>query len=75
MEIIFHSHANKTHLYKKGCAPSLILKVRVNFWNSEVAYYGMMSHTLFKVTKVQFLACTLERKWKLGKIGHRKIKS
>ena len=29
MEIIFHSHANKTHFYKKGCAPSLILKVRV----------------------------------------------
>ena len=29
MEIIFPSHANKTHFYKKGCAPSLILKVRV----------------------------------------------
>ena len=29
MEIIFHSHANKTHFYKKGCAPNLILKVRV----------------------------------------------
>ena len=29
MEIIFHSHANKTHFHKKGCAPSLILKVRV----------------------------------------------
>ena len=28
MEIIFHSHANKTHFHKKGCAPSLILKVR-----------------------------------------------
>ena len=28
-EIIFHSHANKTHFHKKGCAPSLILKVRV----------------------------------------------
>ena len=26
MEIIFHSHANKTHFHKKGCAPSLILK-------------------------------------------------
>ena len=25
----FHSHANKTHFHKKGCAPSLILKVRV----------------------------------------------
>ena len=29
MEIISHSHANKTHFHKKGCAPSLILKVRV----------------------------------------------
>ena len=29
MEIIFHSHANKTHFHKKGCAPSLILKGRV----------------------------------------------
>ena len=28
MEIIFHFHANKTHFHKKGCAPSLILKVR-----------------------------------------------
>ena len=26
---IFHSQANKTHFHKKGCAPSLILKVRV----------------------------------------------
>ena len=25
----FHSHANKTHFHNKGCAPSLILKVRV----------------------------------------------
>ena len=29
MEIIFYSHANKTHFRKKGCAPSFILKVRV----------------------------------------------
>ena len=28
-KIIFHSHANKTRFHKKGCAPSLILKVRV----------------------------------------------
>ena len=28
MEIIFHSHANKTHFHKKGCAVGLILKVR-----------------------------------------------
>ena len=37
MEMIFHSHANKTHLHKKGCALGLVLKVG-GFWNSEVAY-------------------------------------
>ena len=29
MEMIFHSHANKTHFQKNGCALCLILKVRV----------------------------------------------
>ena len=29
MEIISHFHANKTHFHKKGCEPSLILKVTV----------------------------------------------
>ena len=29
IEIIFQSHANKTHFHKKGCARSLILKMRV----------------------------------------------
>ena len=29
MEIIFHSHANKTHFHRKGCAFSLIMKMRV----------------------------------------------
>ena len=29
MEMTFHSHANKTHFHKKGCALGLILKVRV----------------------------------------------
>jgi len=28
MGTIFHSHANKTHFHKKGCALDLILKVR-----------------------------------------------
>ena len=37
MEMIFHSHVNKTHCHKKGCALGLNLKVRV-FWNSEVVY-------------------------------------
>ena len=29
MEMIFHSHTNKTHFHRKGCALGLILKVRV----------------------------------------------
>ena len=29
MEMIFHSHAHKTHFHKKGCALGLDLKVRV----------------------------------------------
>ena len=29
MEMIFHSHPNKTHFHKKACALGLILKVRV----------------------------------------------
>ena len=29
MGMIFHSHANKTHFKKKGCALGLILKERV----------------------------------------------
>ena len=29
MEMIFHTHANKTHFHEKGCALGLILKVRV----------------------------------------------
>ena len=38
VEITFHSHAKKTHFQKEDCAPSLIFKVRVFNWNSEVAY-------------------------------------
>ena len=38
IEMIFHSHANKTHFHKKGFALGLILKVCEGFWNSEVAY-------------------------------------
>ena len=39
LKCFFHSHANKTHLHKKGCALSLTLKVRdlfevgINFFN------------------------------------------
>ena len=28
MQTILHCHANKTHFHKKGCALSLVLKVR-----------------------------------------------
>ena len=30
MKMIFHSHTNKTHFHKKGCALCLVLKVRVS---------------------------------------------
>ena len=29
VEMIFNSHANKTHFHRKGCALGLILKVRL----------------------------------------------
>ena len=39
LEMIFHSHANKTHFYKKGVCPWPHFESE-NFWNSEleVAY-------------------------------------
>ena len=44
MEMIFHSHANKTHFHKKGCALGLILKVRVFGTRKWPIYeYGMSS--------------------------------
>ena len=42
MEIIFHSHSNKTHFHKKGCAPSLILKVTVFGTHPEYSYTANM---------------------------------
>ena len=52
MEIIFNSRANKTHFHKKGCAPSLILKVRVfgtRKWLIVIKHWSLMrSHCLFK---------------------------
>ena len=39
MEMIFHSHANKTHFLKKGCPLGLILKVRVfGIWKWPIAF-------------------------------------
>ena len=46
MEIIFHSHANKTHFLKNGCAPSLILKVRVFGTRKREAYLSNISNVL-----------------------------
>ena len=46
MEMIFHSHANKTHFHKKGCAPSLILKVRV-FGTRKWPSYSLLDHLNF----------------------------
>ena len=52
MEIIFNSRADKTHFHKKGCAPSLILKVRVfgtRKWLIVIKHWSLMrSHCLFK---------------------------
>ena len=59
MEIIFHSHANKTRFHKKGCAPSLILKVRVfatRKWPIilVLSWGGAFAH-FFKPQTVRFL--------------------
>ena len=37
MEMIFHSHVNKTHFHKKGCALMAHFESE-GFWNSDVAY-------------------------------------
>ena len=46
IEMIFHSHANKTHFHKKGCALGLFLKVRVcgtRKWPIEQFYFNIVS--------------------------------
>ena len=55
MEIIFHSHANKTHFHKKGCAPSLILKVRV-FGTREwpILFFIIIQYHAPKQRKIKF---------------------
>ena len=47
MEMFFHSHANKNHFHKKGCALGLILKVRV-FGTRKVAYCIKLSGHAFQ---------------------------
>ena len=51
MEIIFHSHANKTHFHKKGCTLGLILKVRVfgtRKWPIGCGFFGENLKTDFR---------------------------
>ena len=54
MEMIFHSYANKTHLHKKGCALSLILKVRIN-----VPGKSVISKVLERVIAKTLFRCPL----------------
>ena len=57
MEIIFHSQTNKTHFHKKGCAPSLILKVSVfgtRMWPIELT-------TFILLTSLTLIKCKADR--------------
>ena len=59
-EIIFYSHANKTHFHKKGCAPSLISKVRVfgtRKWPIE--FWQPVCHTGKATGSAKVFLCTL----------------
>ena len=53
MEMILHSHANKTHFDKKGCESEA-------FWDSEVAYY----HCYHYITRIN-----LVRRFSLLSVG------
>ena len=57
MEMIFHSQTNKTHFHKKGCAPSLILKVSVfgtRMWPIELT-------TFILLTSLTLIKCEADR--------------
>ena len=54
METIFHSHANKSHFHKKGCALGLILKVRVFGTRKWFEPTTSCSSALFKRVEVLF---------------------
>ena len=56
MQMIFHSHANKTRFHKKGCALGLILKVRV-FGTQKwpICYHKHLSSRVsYRVVRVRF---------------------
>ena len=64
MKIIFHSHANKTHLYKKGFALSLVLKVRVfatRKWN--IKSVRVQSEKRSKIVVRKNVEATLAKDW------------
>ena len=63
IEMIFHSYVYKTHLHKKGCALSLILKVRVfGTWKwpvSNVPGKSVISKVLERVIAKTSFRCPL----------------
>ena len=67
MGITFHSHANNTHFHKKGCAPGLILKVRV--FGTRKWPIDFLFSKKFSCTRIVFivLACphvfVLKQEW------------
>ena len=50
-EMIFHSHENKTHFHKKGCALGLILKVRV-FGTRKWPIHSIIKKAVFSFKQV-----------------------
>ena len=64
MEIIFHSHANKIHFHKKGCALGLILNMRVfGTWK-----WPINLPTLQLLTS--YTSCLLRNQYALGTNRH-----
>ena len=66
MKIIFHSHATKTHLYKKGFTLSLVLKVRV-FATRKWYIKSVRDSIRKKIKKVVMnnVEATLAKDWKI----------
>ena len=66
MKMIFHSHSNKTHLYKKGFALSLVLKVRV-FATRKWYIKSVRDSIRKKIKKVVMknIEATLAKDWKI----------
>ena len=67
MEIIFHSHASKTHFHKNGCATGFILKVRAfgtRKWPIASLEMRTMSVSLFKKSTVDQIINTTNEIWK-----------